>query len=286
MPDGDLAARPRLLIEDWLPAAAIGVECMRERGTVSAMPPTMFLHVWWARRPLAASRAAVLASVLPADFPRDVFERLLGFGRPGTEIVAVRQLMDTGVRVNGGFGVPRAFKAALRDRDVVEAHAAATRLWGHLPTISDPMAGGGSIPLESSRLGFPTFVNEYNPVACSVLEATVDYPFRFGPRIAERARHWGRVWEKRAGERLARFYPKDAEGLIHAYIFARTVPCPSTGHMTPLVPDWHLLKRKGGIPIVAVPAVEAEKGTWRRRAPTQRGRASVCSHGSRSRIIG
>jgi adenine-specific DNA methylase len=68
--------KPRLLIEEWLPAAAIGVECMRERGSASALAPTTYLHVWWARRPLTAARAAVLASVLPADFPRDVFERL------------------------------------------------------------------------------------------------------------------------------------------------------------------------------------------------------------------
>ena len=70
---------PRLLIEEWLPAAAIGVECMRERGSASALAPHTYLHVWWARRPLAVSRAAVLGSLLPSDFPRDVFERLLGF---------------------------------------------------------------------------------------------------------------------------------------------------------------------------------------------------------------
>jgi hypothetical protein len=51
MPDGGLAARPRLLIEDWLPAAAIGVECMRERGAANAVVPTTFLHVWGASAP-------------------------------------------------------------------------------------------------------------------------------------------------------------------------------------------------------------------------------------------
>ncbi len=261
MPDGNLAARPRLLIEDWLPAAAIGVECIRERST-GQQPPDKRFHVWWARRPLAASRAAVLASVLPADFPRDVFERLLGFGRSGNEIVAIRELMDTGVRVDGGFGVPRAFKGVLRPNDLAQAHAAAARVWGKMPTVLDPMAGGGSIPLESARLGFPTLANEYNPVACSILEATVDYPFRFGPELAARARHWGRVWEKRAAERLGRFFPKDTAGLVHAYIFARTVPCPSTGHMTPLVSDWHLLKPKSGILVVAAPVVDKTAGTW------------------------
>src|SRR3954447_24998933 len=155
MPDGSRTGRPRLLIEDWLPAAAVGVECIRERST-GQQPPDKRFHVWWARRPLAASRAAVLASVLPADFPRETFERLLGFGRPGNEIVAIRELMNTGVQVPGGFGAVRAFKAPLRANDLDAAHAAATRIWGHLPTVMDPMSGGGSIPLESARLGFPT----------------------------------------------------------------------------------------------------------------------------------
>ena len=105
---------PRLLIEDWLPAAAIGVECMRERGSSSALAPTTYLHVWWARRPLTVSRAAVLGSLLPADFPRDVFERLLGFGHSGSELVRLRALMDEGYEVPGGFnsGYASVFTAA------------------------------------------------------------------------------------------------------------------------------------------------------------------------------
>ena len=112
--------KPRLLIEDWLPAAAIGVECIRERST-GQQPPDKRLHVWWARRPLVASRAAVLGSLLPADFPHDVFERLLGFGRPGAELVKARQLMDTGKRIEGGFNCDRAFKHFLREDDLVNA---------------------------------------------------------------------------------------------------------------------------------------------------------------------
>src|ERR1700730_11409499 len=56
----------KLLIEQWLPIAPIGAECMRERGASSALPPLYFLHVWWARRPLTVSRAGVPASLLPA----------------------------------------------------------------------------------------------------------------------------------------------------------------------------------------------------------------------------
>jgi putative DNA methylase len=109
--------RPRLLIEDWLPAAAIGVECIRERST-GQQPPDKRFHVWWARRPLAASRAAVLASVLPADFPRDTFERLMGFWGPSElVVVAEEQLVAarrTGVKIRNPHG-PRAFRAPLKE---------------------------------------------------------------------------------------------------------------------------------------------------------------------------
>ena len=61
-----VSGQPRTLIEDWLPIETVGCESMRERGASSALPPLYFLHVWWARRPLLASRAALLASVLPS----------------------------------------------------------------------------------------------------------------------------------------------------------------------------------------------------------------------------
>ena len=66
------------LIERWLPIAALGEESVRERRSMTALPPTYYLHVWWARRPLVASRAAVLASVLPADADRGRFLHALG----------------------------------------------------------------------------------------------------------------------------------------------------------------------------------------------------------------
>ncbi len=254
--------RPRLLIEEWLPAAAIGVECMRERGSASALAPHTFLHVWWARRPLVASRAAVLGSLLPADFPRDVFERLLGFGHSGEELVDIRRRMDTGERVKGGFGCVRAFKAMIPEADLKKAHKAAQSIWGKDIAVIDPMAGGGSIPLESVRLGFRTLVNEYNPVACSVLEATVDYPFRFRQELVQKARKWAKTWIERIEKRLAPYYPEHRFSLVHAYVFTRSVPCPDTGFETPLVPDWHLRKPKSGLCTVAVPIVDKAKGTW------------------------
>ena len=254
--------RPRVLIEEWLPAQAIGVECMRERGSSSALGPHTFIHVWWARRPLTASRAAVLASLLPADFDRECFERLLGFGMAGQALVRLRNVMDSGVRL-GGFRCKRAFANVLREPDLEKARQAMEEIWGGTPAIADPMAGGGSIPLEAARLGLHVLANEYNPVACSVLEATVDYPFRLGPAAARKARNWALEWRARWVARVARFFPQEKGALPDGYIFARTVPCPDTGHPTPLVPDWHLLRPKSGRRVVAEPVVlDKKKGKW------------------------
>ena len=257
------SSRPRLLIEDWLPAAAIGVECMRERGSASALTPNTYQHVWWARRPLIASRAAILGSLLPAHFDHACFERLLGFGRPGHELVKARAAMDRGVRVEGGFNSDRAFKRGLREDDLASAYAEAKKLFGASVTVIDPMSGGGSIPLESVRLGFKTYANELNPVACTVLQATIDYPFRFGPELAHRIQHWGKILTERLEKRLGDVFPKKGYNSVHAYIYARTIPCPETQHPTPLVPDWHLLKPKGSsLRIVAEPVVDAKNGKW------------------------
>src|SRR5258708_13194423 len=70
--------RTRRLIEDWLPIAEIGVESLRERTPMTPFPAPNRLHVWWARRPLIASRAAVLSSLLPGDADRDKFLHALG----------------------------------------------------------------------------------------------------------------------------------------------------------------------------------------------------------------
>lgn len=258
------SGKPRLLIEEWLPAAAIGVECIRERST-GQQPPDKRLHVWWARRPLTASRAAVLGSLLPADFPRDVFERLLGFWGTSQQIVNAQRYLDwaraAGKKIDNPHGT-RAFRRALREHDLEAAHSAACALWGDEPSVIDPMAGGGSIPLEAARLGFHAIANEYNPVACSVLEATVDYPFRFDASLADAARGWGRELRKRFNARMDEFFPAKDRIPRHTYIYARTVPCPDTGHHTPLVPDWSLLKPKGGVQVVAEPVVDEKAGTW------------------------
>lgn len=258
--------KPRLLIEEWLPAAAVGVESIRERQSAVALMPHTYLHVWWARRPLVASRAAILGSLLPEDFPRSDFEKLIGlYSDSKTVCSGERQLNEAkalGLTITNPHG-PRAC-TSLVPKDVLDrAQLEIKKNWGEDPvTVIDPMAGGGSIPLESSRYGFRTIANEYNSVACSVLEATLIDPALHGKALSERTLVWGGKLLQRFRERMAPFYGKPRDGIDETYIFANTVPCPDSGFYTPLVPDWHLLKPKKGTRVVTVPVIDKLAGTW------------------------
>src|ERR1022692_3518038 len=99
------------LIERWLPIAALGEESVRERRSMTALPPTYYLHVWWARRPLVASRAAILASLLPADADHAAFLRILGIH--GDPIAAKQRIAladRRGERLGAdAYGYSRAF---------------------------------------------------------------------------------------------------------------------------------------------------------------------------------
>ena len=249
----------RLLIEDWMPARAVGIESLRERQFMAPFPPNVQIHVWWARRPLAISRAAILLSLLPADADRKMVERVLGFKVPLQELLRRRDLMDEGVPAVG-YGQTRCFSNPIPVDDVMAIHAILEREWGEVPSVLDPMAGGGSIPLEAARLGLRSFGSDYNPVAATVMRATVDHPVRFGPRLAVRAKHWADVLYGNFCDRIDPFYAGARAEMNFGWLFARTVPCPETGHPTPLVPDWSLLKPA----TVAVPVyINSANGYWR-----------------------
>jgi adenine-specific DNA methylase len=99
------------LIERWLPIEALGEESVRERRSMTALPPTYYLHVWWARRPLIASRAAVLASLLPATAEREKFLHAIGIhGDPVAARVRIAAATKRGERLGAdAYGYRRAF---------------------------------------------------------------------------------------------------------------------------------------------------------------------------------
>src|SRR3954469_13862804 len=98
------------LIENWLPIAEIGIESLRERTPMTPYPAPNRLHVWWARRPLVASRAAILASLIPADADRQRFMRAIGIhGDPVKARQLLKGALRSGVRVKNPYDYGRAF---------------------------------------------------------------------------------------------------------------------------------------------------------------------------------
>ena len=239
----------RRLIEDWLPIAELSEESIRERRSMTALPPTYYLHVWWARRPLVASRAAVLASLLPADADRQSFLHAIGIhGDPVASRRRIDEAKRTGKRFEGeAYDYPRAFKYApdSHDRDWLRD------AFGGRQDISvlDPTAGGGSIPFEALRLGFGTIANDLNPVAGLILRATVGWPAEYGSPLVSEFNALADRFVHERDRRLAPLYPDEQipEAYPTTWLWARTVRCPHCAALVPLSPNWRLAGNHIGI---------------------------------------
>ena len=224
----------------------IGIECMRERAT-GQQPPDKRIHVWWARRPLTVSRAAVLGSLLPADYDRKDFLEHLGIPKGADPIGAKKKLDEvrSGLRkdrIANPYGYPRAFTHNLSVREEDRLRAAFEKQWGdNKIAILDSFAGGGSIPLESFRMGVDVFSSELNPVASVLQRAIIDYPSRY-PDLAKEIEVWGERIAAEVEGALSECFPRKPGEKGLCYIWVRTVRCPSCELKVPLSPNWRLDK--------------------------------------------
>ncbi len=247
-------SRDTRLIERWLPISELGIESTRERTPMTPFPAPNRLHVWWARRPLVASRAAVLASLLPADADRARFLHVLGIhGDPVAARRAIDRARRTGVRVKDPYGYERAFKFSPGPSDLEWLE---TNL-GRSPSavkIVDPTAGGGSIPLEAARFGLWAMGNDLNPVAAMVSRATVEWPMRLPEGVQDLFESLARTWRQKLERRLGVFFPQHQapDRMDMTYLWARTVTCPHCDGLAPLSPNWRLAP--GGVGVRLVPA--------------------------------
>lgn len=239
------------LIERWLPIAAIGEESVRERRSMTALPPTYYLHVWWARRPLVASRAAILASLLPADADHAKFLHMIGIhGDPVASRGRIDAAKRKGERFEGdAYSYRRAFTYVPKPAELAWFREQMTKLGIESASLIDPTAGGGSIPFEAVRLGLPVVANDLNPVAALILRATVEFPADLGPDLLPRYRTIADEFVRRREERLLPLFPAEpkSNAIATNYLWARTVTCPYCEGMIPLSPNWRLAADGTGV---------------------------------------
>ena len=242
------------LAEVDFPIAEVSRHAAREKSIRHGHPST--LHLWWARRPLASSRAVLMALLLPDPcdshcpeaFKQKARQILLKMdGRPQGWTTAVEP--DEGLRrimlkfiadfANWDLAANRAYLNVSRAL-VKAAHGEEP------PLVVDPFAGGGSIPLEALRLGCEAFASDLNPVACLILKVMLEDIPRHGPGLAEELRRVGGEIKRQAERELVDLYPKDGDGSTPiAYLWARTVRCeaPNCGAEIPLMRSFYLCKK-------------------------------------------
>ena len=259
----------RRLIEEWMPISFLSEECIRERRSMTALPPTYYLHVWWARRPLVASRAAILGALLPAGADHEKFLHVLGIhGDPVASKRRIAEAKRSGERFEGeAYSYKRAFSYVPNPAEVQWIKDLA----GTSPRVLDPTAGGGSIPFEAVRVGCAALANDLNPVAWLVMKATIEFPTMYGAALLSRFEELAVEFVKRRDRHIEHLIPKEpAENCQSTnYLWARTVKCPYCGGIVPLSPNWRL--NNAGVGVCLVPRVEGQGPGEKGRGPRAEG---------------
>ncbi|MEM6900131.1 MAG: DUF1156 domain-containing protein [Pseudomonadota bacterium] len=249
------------LIEVAIPLEAINAASAREKSIRHGHPST--LHLWWARRPLAACRAVLFAqlvddpSSLPDEFPTPELQ--------DAERKRLFKIIEDLVK----------WENSTNEEVLDRARAEIRRSCGGvMPPVYDPFSGGGSIPLEAQRLGLPAYGSDLNPVAVMIGKAMIEIPpkfknmepihpglkernhYRNAEGLAEDVKHYGEWMRERAQERIGDLYPKvelpkangGGKATVVAWIWARTVPSPDPAFSdadVPLISSFLLSSKKG-----------------------------------------
>lgn len=255
---------PKKLIEVALPLEAINAESAREKSIRHGHPST--LHLWWARRPLAAARAVIWSSLVddPSSHP-ELFPTEEDQNRERQRLFALLEKLVKWENSNDPEILAAAREEILRSTG------------NNPPPLLDPFAGGGAIPLEAQRLGLEAHAHDLNPVAVMINKAMIEIPPKFAGQapinpearaqldaaggwsgakgLAEDVRYYGEWMKQQAFQKIGHLYPKvkvpaaqgGGEATVIAWIWARTVKCPNPacGCEMPLASSFVLSKKKG-----------------------------------------
>lgn len=251
---------PKRLIEVDLPIKKISEHARREKSIRHGHIST--LHVWWARRPLAACRAVICAALWPDPADPLCPERF----RTEAEDIMRNFWNPIGVS-ESAFSDPVVLRQALLDfiadfsnwdKSIDDDYLSTARKLTHIaheslggepgtrPLVVDPFAGGGSIPLEALRVGADAYASDLNPVAVLLNKVILEIIPKYRNELASEVRKWGKLVKEEAEKELIRFYPRDSDGNIPiAYLWARTIRCegPGCGAEVPLIRSLWLAKK-------------------------------------------
>ena len=264
------------LIEVAIPLEAINAASAREKSIRHGHPST--LHLWWARRPLAACRAVLFAQLV--DDPSSNLEKFPTHEAQEAERKRLFGIIEELVKWENST-----------NEEVLERARAEIRksCGGELPAVYDPFSGGGSIPLEAQRLGLPAYGSDLNPVAVMIGKAMIEIPPKFKDKepihpgvkdrqfyrnaegLAEDVKYYGEWMREKAWERIGHLYPQvdlpkehgGGKGTVIAWIWARTVPSPDPAFSNVQVPiaSSFLLSAKAGKEAWIEPIVDKQAKT-------------------------
>jgi putative DNA methylase len=292
-------AYKKKLIEVAIPLEAINAASAREKSIRHGHPST--LHLWWARRPLAACRAVLFAQLVddPSSHP-DQFPTQEDQERERKRLFAI---IEDLVKWENST-----------NEEVLERARAEIRrsCGGELPPVYDPFSGGGSIPLEAQRLGLPAYGSDLNPVAVMIGKAMIEIPPKFkdmspihpGPKersfyrnaegLAEDVKYYGEWMREKAWERIGHLYPQvdlpkehgGGKATVIAWIWARTVPSPDPAFADVQVPiaSSFLLSSKAGKEAWVEPIVDRQAKTisYRIRQGGTKGELAAAKEGTKA----
>ena len=256
----DLMTNDRRLIEDFIPIREISAESAREKSIRKGHIST--LHLWWARRPLVASRAAVFASLVGAP---ESYQKRTALSKFMVELCQWKA---------GDVTISKAKQMILEaQRDRLNLPPETPLKDVPAPKVLDMFAGGGAIPLEALRLGCETYAVDLNPVAHIIELCTLVYPQKYGKKLADEVETWGQWVIEKVRAEIGDLYPpiKVGEVIVEqskqmsllgqpkqaqlklaneltpvAYLWTRTVKCPNPacGAQVPLVRQTWLCKKE------------------------------------------
>lgn len=251
---------PKRLIEVDLPIKKISEHARREKSIRQGHISTM--HIWWARRPLAACRAVLCAalwpdpvdSLCPEEFKKQAAVIMKAFFDPMNieskeyeNPLELRQALLDFIAAFANWDNSDKIEYLQTSRNLtLLAHESLGGFSETKPLVVDPFAGGGSIPVEALRVGANTFASDLNPIPVLLNKIALEYVPKYGFRLAKEVQKWGEWIRNETNKELAEYYPKDIDGSIPvAYLWARTISCegPGCGAEVPMVRSLWLSKK-------------------------------------------